>query len=427
MNRKNFYSMIKYRNDLSFSNLPKSETRELTHSYHHYPAKFIPQLARALIEEYTNVGDCVWDSFCGSGTLNVEAYRTNRNTIGSDINTIATLISRVKTRPLNPRKLSQYIGLLLERIESQNIKNDHFYISKGILNGNLDMLERWFPKDNLRILSHILWHIKNETCEKKFYEFSLCAFSSILKRSSYWLSSSVKPQINPTKEPIDAFISFRRKLREMEKTNVLFYNANNDNKTKVYIFNHNSKHLLPKYYRSIDAIITSPPYLVSYDYSYIFNLSYYFLDYKNFNIDFRRTFIGTPLRRRINKHYNNLRPEKPIIDSINNVVLQRRVNQYYKDMSIFFKKAKSSLRKDGKLIIIIGDTKLRNVKTHNAYLLTRIAKDLGWDIQEIFERDISNKILPTYRDKKTGKFTNKNANDVTERYKKEYILIFNNM
>jgi DNA modification methylase len=81
MNKEEFYSMVEPKDDWSFSDIPRSETRELTHSYHLYPAKFIPQLARAFINEYTDEGGFIWDSFCGSGTLNLEALRTNRNSL----------------------------------------------------------------------------------------------------------------------------------------------------------------------------------------------------------------------------------------------------------------------------------------------------------------------------------------------------------
>lgn len=119
MNKEEFYSMVEPRDDWSFSDIPRSETRELTHSYHLYPAKFIPQLARAFINEYTDEGGFIWDSFCGSGTLNLEALRTNRNSVGTDINHIAVLISRVKTTPLNPEKLEAYVEELVQNIEKK--------------------------------------------------------------------------------------------------------------------------------------------------------------------------------------------------------------------------------------------------------------------------------------------------------------------
>ena len=45
----------------SFREIDRSETSYLTHSYHRYPAKFIPQLAARLIKEISQVGEIICD------------------------------------------------------------------------------------------------------------------------------------------------------------------------------------------------------------------------------------------------------------------------------------------------------------------------------------------------------------------------------
>ena len=49
-------------------NFADAKTSYLTHSLHPYPAKFIPQIPNALIQELSSVGETVADIFCGSGT-----------------------------------------------------------------------------------------------------------------------------------------------------------------------------------------------------------------------------------------------------------------------------------------------------------------------------------------------------------------------
>lgn len=75
-------------------------TDYLTHSMHPYPAKFIPQIPNALIQELSSVGDVVGDIFCGSGTTLVEALLLKRHAVGVDANPLACLISRAKTARL---------------------------------------------------------------------------------------------------------------------------------------------------------------------------------------------------------------------------------------------------------------------------------------------------------------------------------------
>lgn len=77
-----------------------AKTGYLTHNLHPYPAKFIPQIPNALIQELSSVGETIADTFCGSGTTLLEALQLKRHGIGIDANPLATLISRAKTTPL---------------------------------------------------------------------------------------------------------------------------------------------------------------------------------------------------------------------------------------------------------------------------------------------------------------------------------------
>ncbi len=77
-----------------------AKTNYLTHRIHPYPAKFIPQIPNALIQELSSVGDTVGDIFCGSGTTLVEALTLKRNAVGIDANPLACLISKSKTTML---------------------------------------------------------------------------------------------------------------------------------------------------------------------------------------------------------------------------------------------------------------------------------------------------------------------------------------
>lgn len=91
----------------SFHNLTPSQRSYATHNYHRYPAKFIPQLAARLIQEYSAEGDLVIDPFMGSGTTLVEARLQRRASIGVDINPVACLIARAKTQAIEPKPLAR--------------------------------------------------------------------------------------------------------------------------------------------------------------------------------------------------------------------------------------------------------------------------------------------------------------------------------
>src|SRR5919205_4653974 len=100
----------------SFKEIDRVGTSYLTHSYHRYPAKFIPQLAARLIKENTIFGDLVCDPFMGSGTTLVEAIVHDRRAYGTDINPAAVLITKAKTTPIEPQKLERKVQSLKNAI-----------------------------------------------------------------------------------------------------------------------------------------------------------------------------------------------------------------------------------------------------------------------------------------------------------------------
>lgn len=83
-----------------------AKTGYLTHNLHPYPAKFIPQIPNALIQELSSVGDTIADIFCGSGTTLVEALQLKRHAVGIDANPLAALISQAKTTALDEESFS---------------------------------------------------------------------------------------------------------------------------------------------------------------------------------------------------------------------------------------------------------------------------------------------------------------------------------
>lgn len=68
------------------------------HEYYRYPARFSPSLAAAAIAAFSAPGDLVSDYFLGGGTTLVEARLAGRIGFGSDLNSLATFVSKVKTR-----------------------------------------------------------------------------------------------------------------------------------------------------------------------------------------------------------------------------------------------------------------------------------------------------------------------------------------
>ena len=87
-------------------NYTDSDTKIFTHCYHSYPAMMIPQVAERLITEFaTKKTKLIFDPYCGSGTSLVEAKIAGINSVGTDINPLAGLISKAKTLNLSVNRI----------------------------------------------------------------------------------------------------------------------------------------------------------------------------------------------------------------------------------------------------------------------------------------------------------------------------------
>jgi len=241
------------------------------------------------------------------------------------------------------------------------------------------------------------------------------------------LTASVKSQYDPNKTPASPRDYFKHQLKSMVEANKEFYEENQSNSTLVRIANHNASSPLAASFRfndnRFDSIITSPPYVVSYDYSDIFRLSTYFLFFQKDYLGFRRSFIGTCLRKQQRLTLQLPDAVSEMTGKINDYRIRRGLCQYYVDMSRFFWRSLAQIKKNGHLVMVVGDTSLRGVRIRNASLLSEIGESVGWQLKEGYRRSIPVKILPTTRNKETGKFAARKG-DFSERYKLEYILVF---
>jgi DNA modification methylase len=86
------------------------KTQYFTHTFHPYPARFIPQIPSTFIKLFTEEGETVLDPMCGCGTTLVEALLHNRNAIALISKVKTTLISEEEFKYFN-EKLSSTVGI----------------------------------------------------------------------------------------------------------------------------------------------------------------------------------------------------------------------------------------------------------------------------------------------------------------------------
>src|SRR5438105_13296780 len=87
----------------------------LTHNYYRYPASASPELIRELIDSHSGPYDTICDPFMGGGTTIVEAVARGRYALGTDLNSLAVFVSRVKTTPLTKSEWRDLFAWVDER------------------------------------------------------------------------------------------------------------------------------------------------------------------------------------------------------------------------------------------------------------------------------------------------------------------------
>ncbi len=412
--------------DWSFSDKTIKDTAYITHGYYTYPAKFIPQLAARIIKENSQEGDIIIDPFMGSGTTVVESIVNGRIGIGTDINEIAVLLTKVKSTPIKYELLLNEFSNLIFKLNSKF--NGEFENELYKANEHIKLPERvdyWFKphiKDKLLIILFNILKIEN----KDIQDFFLITFAQILKSCSIWLQKSVKPTRNFNKKEVDPFYKFewqaKRMLKKHKEFNDILPEKIKKNINKYKIIKNSDARNIPCEERKATLVVTSPPYVTSYEYADLHQLPSLWFGFLDELSSFRKKFIGSSYRER-NKIDLKSNTAESIIKQLGNNKKGREVENYFADMLESFVEMKRVLKKGGRAAIVIGNTKLKGVDILNAEVFKEQFENIGFKVYDIIHREIPSKMLPSTRDPKTGKFTKVNNSKKALVYPTEYILI----
>jgi DNA modification methylase len=77
--------------------------RAHVHGFHTYPARMHPTTAARLVRAFSKDGHTLLDPFCGSGTVLLEAMIAGRKAVGVDLSPLAVRIAHLKTNPRDAR------------------------------------------------------------------------------------------------------------------------------------------------------------------------------------------------------------------------------------------------------------------------------------------------------------------------------------
>lgn len=229
-----------------------------THKYHDYPATMVPKLPDLflnVITKYYKINE-LYDPFVGSGTTLVEGLRHNINSTGIDLNPLAVLMSKVKTKKLSPLLLNKYKNQIYD-----GFNNEQLQVLMGmrkLVVPSFKNINYWYKPYVIRDLQIIRNQIMN-ILNDDYKNFFLLAFSGTVRYVSntrngefkmYRMAPSTLEKWHP-----DVFAKFQEILdRNIEANNKLMVPKAH---AKV-ILGTSMETSLPN--NSFDMLITSPPY-----------------------------------------------------------------------------------------------------------------------------------------------------------------------
>lgn len=387
------------------------------HSIHAYPAKFPAFIAKNAIHlalQNDIQVKTVSDIFCGCGTVALETKVNNVNFWGCDINPVATLITKAKTNSYDLIKLENSYQNIKNAFFNATLANNSCYVQAN------ERIRYWFEQKQF----NDLFKLKNAiyaTPQGKYRVAFECLFSSILKSTSKWLTKSIKPQVDPNKNIADVWECFERQYKKFIKC--IKDIPQSSSKIDISTCSILTKKKLP----DVDLIITSPPYVTSYEYADLHQLSSLWLGFTDDYTSLRKGTMGSAYNSEtfnydileLNDTARNIIAELKANDKIAKAKI-KSIARYYIDMQKATEQCYQMLNMQGMALFVIGDTEYKGTQIHNSKQLVESLIRSGFREVSVSKRKITNKILTPYRDE-NGKFTN--DKEKREIYHEEFVII----
>lgn len=302
------------------------------HNIYPYKGKFYPRVVRTLINAFElNKNSLLLDPFNGSGTTTHEASLMGIKSVGIDITPIGVIISE--------------------------LKNDLLFVNKSELDFSINDLT-----EILNLIENKKWENKNKTIQKLMLILYFDTLDAFERTSRY----NKKGKIGLFIEKFNYIKKCYEKLYEIkEKYNLIFESSKIVEGDVLEMKN------FLEYKEKFDACITSPPYYFSIDYVGKDKIAYDYL-----NIDMKK----------VESKYLGMKNGKPkeIYEG-----LPPKVVMYYDDLKESINNIFWSLKKGGKLGIVIGDSTVNGVKIPTTMMTKKFCEEIGFR----FEKLIFNPLL----------------------------------
>jgi DNA modification methylase len=372
------------------------------HRWFKYPAGFSYKLVDAVIDDKgLRRGDWLLDPFVGSGTTTLAAKERGINSVGVEAHPFVSWVARVKCFwDYDMDSLYQQLQTLIARIHHKEL------LEAEPETRFPELVHKCYSAGNLHKLAFIRSTITHLDCTSHERDFFLLGLTDTLRSAS--TAGTGWPYIAPSKyhekQERDGIETFSTTVKRMYKDLVAVRERCNVEAVECRLLEMDARDRYPLDADSIDAAVSSPPYLNNYDYADRTRLEMYFLGWATSWRDItervrdklifaattqiRRTeFSDEPVSGAVQEAdpqvYAELRERVRQLERIRHTKGGKKsydlmVAGYFNDLLQVLKQVYRVMRPESNFVLVLGDSAPYGVHIPTEEYLGRLALGVGF-------------------------------------------------
>ncbi len=362
-------------------------------SIHPFPARMAPDTVAHWLKALP-LGARVLDPMCGSGVVIRQSALLGHNARGFDIDPLAVLMSKVWTRKGKHAALCDIAASLIARAKRLG-RFSHLNLPWiAACSETRAFVEYWFAEPQRSDLARLAWEIKR--LSKRNDDWQCHALQLALSRiivtkhvgaSLAWDVSHSRPHRTRDCNDYEVYEGFQKAAARLA---VLLDDEPLPKSGTVE--RGDCRNLTMVRRGSVDAVVTSPPYLNAIDYLRGHKLSLVWMGHTIPALrHIRAGAVGTERAGPQSISESDEAAElENAVRSIRKLPQRQRsiVHKYARDAALMMAEMKRVLTPDGLMVIVLGDSKLRDVPVYNSRIFKHIAAQNGFLLKEERKRPL---------------------------------------
>lgn len=352
---------------------------------HPFPARMAPGIA---LEVMADIDESrVLDPMMGSGTVLAMARAQGHHGIGFDIDPLAVLISKVWTTTFDSEEILDEADDVLEGAltEFKNIPVGDAYPERADQETR-DFIRYWFDGYARRQLTALSFEISHLECETT-RDVLWCAFSRLIISKQSGASRAMdlshsRPHRSFDTAPEKPFNRFLSSVERVIANGIDKRMSDRGPKPRIKIGDARELALPDK---SVDLVLTSPPYLNAIDYVRCSKFSLVWMGYNIVDLrQVRAGSVGTEAAQ------ESLLDDKEVRSIVAALGLQpklekrneRILGQYIHDMRGAICEVGRVLSATGKAVYVVGENTLRGTYIRTSVIVSKLAELAGLSMKQ---------------------------------------------